>query len=67
VAENLICPGQRIQTNAFRANYDRIFSKATEARASFLDNELMEKDGVKKWVELEDVWPNVKKGWRRVE
>jgi hypothetical protein len=58
-------PAHRAKTKEFRANYDRIFA---EPKISMhMNDELVMKNGVRKWVALEDVRGCLDKGWRRVE
>jgi len=67
-------PAFKAKTREFRDNYDRIFAKKRKKRPvdippidDFLNDELMTKGEAKKWVKLEDIVANEKKGWRRVE
>jgi hypothetical protein len=64
MAENLMCPGMRVQSGKYRDNYDKIFGCGIDVAT---DEEviLMKKRDLRKWVTPEDVPIYERKGWRK--
>ena len=61
-------PAHRAKTKEFRKNYDRIFKGVErEPFNMHMNDELVMKNGVRKWVHLEDVREHLDKGWSRID
>lgn len=68
--ENLMCPGQRVQSPKYRENFDRIFKKTGRRtdrikRPATQDDVFLMANGAKQaWVASAEVDIFKKKGWR---